>query len=226
MRCLPEHTPPTLPLYGFWIDLSTTKIWLCISVVLKTCPGLPFAYRTTPKLLSLVYMALRDLAPRCSPFLFLPVPPYPLCFGQAKWLPDPLVGSAVARLRLYSWSVSSERSVPYPTIKQKATGLSRQGLNINSPVSPFLITALEEQNGPFSALCPRCTLDKCLALALYHFMALLSLRGSFPGHTWPFLIHIYSLSLTIELGMLYCIKRMSFPPFCISGLYMIVLPKE
>lgn len=137
MRCLPGPTPPTLTQYGFRVDLSITKIRLWVSVILKTCPGLPFAYRTTPNLLNLVYVALHDLAPHFSPFLFLPEPPYPLCLGPAKWLPDPLVDSAVSLRRLHSWFASSEHSVPYCSIKQTLTHLLRQRLNITSSVSPF-----------------------------------------------------------------------------------------
>lgn len=51
--------------------------------------------------------ALHDLALCFFPFLFLPVPPYPLCVGHAKWRPDPLVDSVTLPLHLSLQFVSS-----------------------------------------------------------------------------------------------------------------------
>lgn len=39
VRCLPGPAPPVLLQYGFQVDLSITKIWLCLSVLLKTFNG-------------------------------------------------------------------------------------------------------------------------------------------------------------------------------------------
>lgn len=83
---LPGSTPQILPQYGFQVDLSITRIWLWVSVVLKTFPWLPCAYRTAPKRLRLVCKALCDLAP-CFYFIS-PYASYPFCFAYAKRLPS------------------------------------------------------------------------------------------------------------------------------------------
>lgn len=190
----------------------------------KNFQWLPFAYRITPKILGLACKAFHDLSyvslhSYSSLCLLIPfalavqsdfqIPWWLLLFHRCIFTHD-----------------SSLLSTVFPTPSSNKNLLIFQDKDQMSPHLCRLSWSLPPNRRTSPSFVPLvCTAWTSSVIPLT-LMALLSLHASSLVHIWPSLTHICSQPLSIDLGILCCIKRMSFPPFCIFRIHMTVLPKE